>query len=287
MWRFSCHGFLLLSLLALPALAKGTVYDKSQYHLFFPVPADKLREMNTDSPDKTEGPYTVDAGHYQVEFDLVTYTYDRNKKDNTRTNAHTVFAPNFRIGLYDALEFDVIMTSYNSVRTKDTQTGESTRNQGFDDTVVRFKYNFWGNEGDSKTALGIIPFVKIPTNHDNLGNNFYEGGVILPLNLTLTDKVSLGLMTEIDCIRGDSVKKYVANFVNSASLGYDFSDNISGFIELYTERSSERKSKWDVTLDLGLGYNITDNLTIHTGTFIGLTRQADNITPFLGMACRF
>ena len=37
-----------------------------------------MREMSTDRPDKTESPYTVDAGHFQVEMDVLTYSYDRN-----------------------------------------------------------------------------------------------------------------------------------------------------------------------------------------------------------------
>jgi hypothetical protein len=34
-----------------------------------------LREMSTDRPDKTESPYTVDAGHFQFEADLVSFGY--------------------------------------------------------------------------------------------------------------------------------------------------------------------------------------------------------------------
>ncbi len=36
--------------------------DKSGCHLFNPVPTKLLRELNTDRPDKTESPFTVDAG---------------------------------------------------------------------------------------------------------------------------------------------------------------------------------------------------------------------------------
>ena len=43
--------------------------DKSVYHLFHPTPFALMRELNTDRPDKTESPFTVDAGHYQIELD--------------------------------------------------------------------------------------------------------------------------------------------------------------------------------------------------------------------------
>src|SRR5688572_5942243 len=45
-----------------------SVPHKSHYHLFNPTPRAQMREMSTDRPDQTESPYTVDAGHVQVEM---------------------------------------------------------------------------------------------------------------------------------------------------------------------------------------------------------------------------
>src|SRR5262245_3960312 len=59
--------------------------DKSQFHLFNPTPSKYLREMITDRPDKTEGPYTVDAGHFQFEMDLVSYTHDEERSGGVTT----------------------------------------------------------------------------------------------------------------------------------------------------------------------------------------------------------
>ena len=47
--------------------------NKSQYHLFNPTPTGLMRELSTDRPDKTESPYTVDAGHLQIEVDLLSW----------------------------------------------------------------------------------------------------------------------------------------------------------------------------------------------------------------------
>ena len=51
---------------------------KSAYRLFHPTPTADQREMSTDRPDQTESAYTVDAGHFQLEMDLVTATFDRS-----------------------------------------------------------------------------------------------------------------------------------------------------------------------------------------------------------------
>ncbi len=42
--------------------------DKGQYTLFNPTPADQLRGMDTDRPNKTNTPHTIDAGHLQIEI---------------------------------------------------------------------------------------------------------------------------------------------------------------------------------------------------------------------------
>ena len=40
--------------------------DKSQYNLFNPTPVDLRRAYNTDRPSKTDSPFTVDAGVFQI-----------------------------------------------------------------------------------------------------------------------------------------------------------------------------------------------------------------------------
>lgn len=42
-----------------------------------PAPAARMRELSPDRPDKTESPYTVDAGHFQLEMGFANYAYDQ------------------------------------------------------------------------------------------------------------------------------------------------------------------------------------------------------------------
>src|SRR5450756_1817193 len=71
--------------------------DKSGYNLFHPTPPGLMRELTPDRPDKTESPYTVDAGHFQLEMDVVTFTL--NRSNDARTEAWNVAPVNFKIGL--------------------------------------------------------------------------------------------------------------------------------------------------------------------------------------------
>ena len=62
--------------------------DKSSYNLFNPVPENLMRELSPDRPDKTESPYTLDAGHFMLEMDFANFTYD--KSDGTTTKAWNI-----------------------------------------------------------------------------------------------------------------------------------------------------------------------------------------------------
>jgi hypothetical protein len=62
---------------AAPAVADGPV-GKGQYNIFNPTPVDSMRELSPDRPDKTESPYTVDAGHLQLEMDFANCTWDED-----------------------------------------------------------------------------------------------------------------------------------------------------------------------------------------------------------------
>ena len=75
--------------------------DKSGYHLFKPVPKELMREMSTDRPDQTESPYTVDAGHFQIEWDLFNFVRERNTPGggSEHTDTYTLGATNFKMGL--------------------------------------------------------------------------------------------------------------------------------------------------------------------------------------------
>ncbi len=262
--------------------------EKGVHHLFDPTPRESLRDMNTDRPDKTESPYTVDAGHFQFEMDLVSYTRDRDTSGSgdTRTEAWAVAPVNVKLGLCDNVDLQLVLEAWNRVRVEDRAGGAISRPSGFGDVTVRLKKNFWGNDG-GKTALGILPFVKLPANQDHLGNNAVEGGVILPLAVELPHGWELGAMTEVDCLRDETHGGHHASFVNSITFSHDIIGRLAGYAEWFSEVSAESGSCWMGTVDLGLTYGLTRDIQIDAGINIGVTKSADDLNPFAGLSWRF
>lgn len=270
----------LLVLLAVGSVLV-TAPAAERWSLLRPKPDDALRELSTDRPDKTESPYTVDAGHYQVESDLVTYARDR--ADGVTTERLSLAATNLKVGLLDDVDLQVVVEPYVGVRSE--ADGASDTKTGIGDTTVRLKVNWWGNdEGD--TAFATMPFVKLPTNQDDLGNDDVEGGLILPLALSLPGAWSLGTMLEVDIDRDADDQGYHAVVIVSVTAGHAIVGDLSGYAELLSESSLESGVGWVGYGDVGLTYRLGSDVQLDAGVNVGLNSDAEDINPFIGFSAR-
>ena len=281
-----CRSLLLLTV-ASAAPAADAPPDKSQFNLLHPTPPQWLREMSTDRPDKTESPYTVDAGHFQIELDLVNYSYDRHNpaRDGTLVRTWAIAPLNLKVGLLNHLDVQLVLQPHTYVHTSDPAAGVS-RQRGFGDLVTRVKWNLWGNDGGA-TAFALMPYFKLPTNQDQLGNHSVEGGLIAPLAVELPAGWGMGLMTQLDVVRDTRSSGYHPEFVNTVTFGHDIIGDLGGYVEFFSSVSAERGASWVGTVDLGLTYALTKNLQLDAGINIGVTRAADDFNPFVGLSFRF
>jgi len=288
---FSAH-FLIGGLAALFSASSGGLYagpasefspDKSGYHLFNPTPRAFMREMSTDRPDQTESPYTVDAGHVQVEMDFVNFTSDRHSPDGVRTETWNVAPVNLKIGLHNRVDLQVIFDNYLDVRTR--ESGVTGRASGFGDITARLKINLWGNDG-GPTALAIMPFVKLPLDASNLRNGRTEGGIIVPLAVALPGGWGMGLMTEVDFV-SDGDDGHDIEWLNSITFSRDLTTQLAFYVELVAVVGTAPGFDWQAQADTGLTFAVSDNVQLDCGCNFGLTRPAPDFQPFAGLTVRF
>ena len=281
-------GVALLSMGITTGSTEGAMAsEKSQYHLFNPVPREFMRDMSTDRPDKTESAYTVDAGHYQAELSFIDYVYDRHNPEGEEKNVDTfsVVPMNLKAGLTNNVDFQLVMNPY--IRERTEENSEVERKKGFGDIQARVKINFLGNDG-GKTAFAMMPFIKFPTNTDNLGNNAIEGGIFFPLAVELPGEWSMGLMTEFDFNEDpENDDNYLTNFINSITFGHQIFGDLNGYIEFFSNITDGNRSGWIGTVDTGLTYALTEDIQLDAGINIGVTRSADDLNPFLGCSVRY
>jgi hypothetical protein len=257
--------------------------DKTQYTLFNPTPEKYMRDLNPDRPNATESPYTVDAGHYQLEMDFANFTYD--KTGGTTTRAWDVGDFNLRAGLLNNVDFQLIYGNYLNVHTSDS-SGHTTRQSGLGDLTTRLKINLWGDDGGT-TAFGLMPYVKFPTSTDGLGNSAVEGGMIFPLAVSLPYDFDLSLETAVSYMKNANDGGNHEEFIASGSLDHPIIGKLSGYVEFFSNFTTESHAGWVGTVDTGLEYQVTKNIQLDCNCFFGVTRAAPDFNPFAGITVRF
>jgi len=276
---------LALLLITLSAAADNPTPDKSAYTASNRTPEAQLRELNTDRPDLTESPYTVDAGWWQLEMDLFNYTrnHDTAGGADVKATALSFANINLKLGLTSAIDLQTVFSPYTRVKVTDRVSGAHTAVSGCGDITSRLKINFWGNDG-GESAFGLMPFVKWPTNQHGLGNKSVEGGLIVPYAHALPSGWDLGAMTELDLVRNDADTGYTTEWVNTITVGHEIAGKLGGYVELAFVR---RSGPTIASFDCGLTYGIGKHLQFDLGANVGLTRAADDLNVFTGLSLRF
>lgn len=260
----------------------ATRADKSAFTLFNPTPASLFRGMNTDRPDVTESPFTVDAGHLQAELSFVEYAYDYDR--GVRSDGFSVAPFNLRVGILNDLELDVMFNPYVNSLTRG-RGAASSHPRGFGDAAVRIKLNLWGNDAGD-TALGLMPFVNFPTASDGLSNHHVEGGLIVPFSVKLPAEFDLGAMAEFDVNRNAANDGYGLDFLHTVTLGHPLTEQLNVYIEYAGRAPASLGRTYLAYFDTGVTCALSDNVQLDAGINIGLSRHADDFLLFTGLSFR-
>ncbi len=263
--------------------------DKSGYSFFAPTPQRLLRDMTTDRPDTTESPFTVDAGHMQIETSVFAYARSRPDADGAVSDTYEFATTNIRVGLTNDAEINLVWQPYGNVRTQTDPVG-TLRQSGVGGVDIRGKVNLWGNDTFDRTgsALALLPFITLPADAENgISPDYVEGGVIVPLALALPHDFGLGINGGAMWVRSDAAAGYHAEYLVSASLAYAWNDRLGTYYEVAATFDTEDPRGDIVVLATGMTYAVDDNLQFDAGVNLGVTDAADRFNPFIGVSKRF
>lgn len=261
--------------------------DKSGYTLASPTPPDLLRDLSTDRPDQTESPYTVDAGHWQLEFDVANFTADHDTADgaDVRTRDWSVAPLNLKLGLTNRMDLQLMIDPYVSSRVEDRVTGTVGKTSGFGDVTTRLKFNFWGNDGGT-TAAAVMPFIKWPLSASGVRNGETEGGIIFILGFELPAGWGSAAMTEVDFV-SDGAGGHDTEWLNTITFAHDLTARLGGYLEFVAVTGNAPGFRWQGQFDAGLTYALDANTQFDLGCNFGLTKSAPDYQPFVGISRRF
>lgn len=277
-----------------------------------------MRPLSSDQADRIPSPYTVDAGHVQVETELVNYFY-ANRSERLFTDTYTrvtelfTWNPCIKIGLCKSADFEVQVSSFSksfhdSISTAGGTyylsglqsyglhtapgsyptmfTNSPTRydfrasSTGFGAVSPKFKINLWGNDG-GPTSLAIIPFLHIPVN----GNSDVNGGLAIPFAIRLPKGFSLKLDSEAFSVSGFGQRE--AGFQNSVSITKTLNRRFEVFANFSSYVTTRPLSEWGGYAGFGGTYNFTRNFQAYAGMRFGLTSNAYDYNPYFGVVVRF
>ena len=287
---FGSVGLFLFSLTAQPARADDTApaVDKSGYTLFNPTPPDAMRAFEPERPAKILNPFTVDAGHFQVESDFLNYVHANDA--GLDTQFFQTADPTVKLGLTNSIDFEIVFNAYQNATTRNDRTGEIVASaRGFGDTVLKAKFNLIGNDG-GPFAMALVPYVKLPSAAPGLGNNVVEGGVALPAQINLPADFAVALQTEVDSLKDANDARHYANFVNIANLSHALpfiSKDLTASIEFFSSVGTDAFTPAVYTFDVGLAYLVLANVQLDAGANFGLTRSSPDLNLYTGITARF
>lgn len=132
-----------------------------------------------------------------------------------------------------------------------------------------------------------MPYVKIPTNQDDLGNNKIESGLGLPFNFALNNDWNISGMTQFNYISNENGSSYDPAYTNAVLISKNLTNNLSTYGEFFTYKADQNNAKWNNTLDFGMVYLINDHMSVDTNIQFGISDAADDLNFFIGTAYRF
>lgn len=276
-------ALLLPQLVAAQASTDSLTAIKSRYSLFRPVPRELLRDLAPDRPGVTESPFTVDAGHFQFETDLVRHISSRPgaevRQRTVRANAFVL-----KMGLDNRTDVQLFLDAYEWDRTFATADEPGTRTRGFGDITVRLKRNLLGNDStESPLAVAVIGSVRLPTGGQQ-GAGGVEYALLLPATYALADSWNLSAQLPLQLSFDRDAARHYLQTSPSLNLDHSFRPWLTGFVE-FVARHDFRARRWDEAVNVGPIFFVGKNLQFDFGRHFTLTRQAER-EYFVGFVIR-
>lgn len=225
------------------------------------------RDMAPDRPDTTESPYTVMPGIFQAESTLWGYSRDGS------LTTWSLLESNLKTGLTDQTDLHLVLRPWIK---------EEGGAEGFGDADVRLKWNLWGNDG-GKTAGALMPFVTVPS-HTAVSLEEWEGGLIFPVAIELSERVGFGFQTELDRVWNEDDLTHDWDFLHSAVLGISLTDSVGMFIE-YVGVAGDHP--YEATANAGLTFATGENVQWDLAIGFGLNDAAEDLSLIQGVSFRF
>lgn len=265
--------------------------DKSQYNLFNPTPDGLMREFKTARPDQTTGPGTVDAGHFYVEIGAFQQSLDLGA---SRSSAWIPLqSSHLRLGLTNTIEFEVIYDGFYNQNTRALGGGSARRSDetinGSGNTTLRLRFNLLGDDG-GPISFAVEPQLNLPTATERAESEHFTGSVNLPVSFKLPAGFSGVAQVQPGVTRDADDNRYEASVNTGLTLYHNLfrkEDRVEPYLEYYDTVVTGRHGTHSGQVDVGVRWQPIKNYQFDFGCNFGVTADAPDYQPFVGLSARF
>lgn len=270
-------------LFALPAAAQEAQGDPSQGTGPLPTNVAPVpTPICTDRPTKASVACTVPAGNVQIESDVLSWT--RMDDAGTRTDTILFTNPTLKVGVGTHTDVELNIAPYETVRTRDA--GSVDTEGGLGDLYLRVKQRLTADE--AKTQVSLIPYVKVPTARQAIGNGQWEGGIVGAANIPLPAHFTLTFGPEIDILADDEGGGHHVGLVSLVNVSHPVTKDINAYVEFWNQQElAPGGTIHQYSIDLAGTYQLKKTLQLDAGINIGLNRETCGTQLYLGISKRF
>jgi hypothetical protein len=236
----------------------------------------------TDRPTKSNFACTVPKGLLQIEAD--GFNWLSNTAGGNRTDQLLFTNPTFKYGLSDSSDIQLNWVPFTRIRSRDAGGRVSTLS-GIGDVTLRFKQRLTTAEGAFQ--LAILPFVKLPTARAGIGNGKLEGGVAVPMNISVPGGWTVTLGPQLDVLADADGQGRHAGFTGLINIAKQL-----GAFTLYNEIWTSQNFDPSGTVrqysyDVSLAWLPKPALQFDVGANVGLNRNTPDLVGYVGISTRF
>ena len=236
----------------------------------------------TDRPTKSNSACTVPKGLVQIEADGFNWLH--NGSGGTRTDQLLFTNPTFKYGVSDSSDVQLNWVPFTTVRSRDA-VGRVTTLSGVGDVTLRFKQRL--TSADRAFQLAILPFVKLPTAKLGVGNGKVEGGIAVPVNISVPGGWKFTLGPQLDVLAdfvGNGRHAGVTGLINIAKQFGKF----TLYSEIWTSQNYDPSGTVSqYSYDVSLAWLPQPTLQFDIGANVGLNRNTPDLVAYLGISTRF
>ena len=242
------------------------------------VAAAQEDKIPTDRPSVSANTVTVPPGALQIESGV---EYSRSRVNHGQTEQQFLLDILLRTGITSRVEARLDLNPLVWLKDGDTDIG-------FGDVTLAVKYRFFDSpEGSWLPALGVLPFVKVPSARSPIGSERVDIGCTALATFDLPWQLSLDLNVGLAGIGQSEGAYFLLQETVSAALTRQITDRWAAYGELFYASPSERHTRDVVGFDAGAQYLILPRVAVDMAAGVARGTPGPDFTIRAGLSVRF